>query len=102
MGNPGSAGSLGIPSAAAFKADPTTNLMVFMSGSTGGGRSFTSSPCRKSDVRYSKNGCGKLGFGGVLGCAGVSIQSYSLCKSDSILILLQIFIMKLFLRKGLQ
>ena len=73
MGTEGSAGHLGIPSAAAFEADPTTNLMVYMSGSTGGGRSFTSSPCRKSPVRYSKNGCGKLGFRGVLQCAAVSI-----------------------------
>ena len=57
-----------------FKADPTTHLMVYMSGSTGGGRSFTSSPCMKNTFRYSTNGCGRLGFGGgVLTCAGVSI-----------------------------
>ena len=85
MAHPGSAGDLKTPSAAAFEADPTTNLMVYMSGSTAGGRSFTSSPCRKSPVRYTKNGCGSLGFRGVLVCAAVSISLYSLCKSDSTL-----------------
>ena len=73
MGNSGSAGKLSIPSKAAFDADPTTHLMVYMSGSTAGGRSFSSSPCRKSPVRYTKNGCGSLGFRGVLVCAAVSI-----------------------------
>ena len=57
-----------------FKDDPTTHLMVYMSGSTGGGRSFTANPCSKHTFRYSINGCGQLGFGGgVLRCAGVSI-----------------------------
>ena len=73
MAHPGSAGDLKTPSAAAFEADPTTNLMVYMSGSTAGGRSYTSSPCRKSPGRSSKNGCGSLGFRGVLVCAAVSI-----------------------------
>ena len=74
MGNPGSAGKLSIPSKAAFDADPTTHLMVYMSGSTSGGRSFTTTPCGKKPNRYSKNGCGRLGYGGAMNCAGVSIN----------------------------
>ena len=57
--------------------DSTIDLMVYMSGSTGGGRSATSSPCTTSAggvFRYSKNGCGRLGYGGALTCAGVSIN----------------------------
>ena len=55
--------------------DPTYHLMVYMSGSQGGGRSATSSPCGLGAFRYSKNACGKLGYGGVVNCAGVSIMA---------------------------
>ena len=74
IGQAGSAGQLTIPSKAEFEKDPSTHLMVYMSGSVGGGRAMTSKPCGKHDKRFCKNGCGKLGFAGVLGCAGVSIN----------------------------
>ena len=86
----GTAGSLTIPTEAALKADPTTHLMVYLSNG-GGGRAFTSSPCKRvthPQWQFSKVGCmrGGTGYGGALGCASVSIKIHSLCKSHSIFI----------------
>ena len=73
VGTAGTAGSLKSHTKAALDADPTTHLLVIMSASTGGGRSFTSSPCGGDRFRYSKSGCGRLGYGGAINCAQVSI-----------------------------
>ena len=74
IGWAGSAGQLTIPSKAEFEKDPSTHLMVYMSGGVGGGRAMTPTPCGKHDKRFCKSGCGKLGFAGVIGCAAVSIN----------------------------
>ena len=72
VGTSGTAGNLKTYTQAELKADPTTHLMVILSASTGGGRSFSYSPCGKDAFRYSKSGCGRLGYGGTINCAQVS------------------------------
>ena len=70
----GTAGSLTIPTEAALKADPNTHLMVYLSNG-GGGRAFTSSPCKENKkLQFCKVGCmrGGTGYSGAIGCASVS------------------------------
>ena len=54
-------------------ADPSTRLVIYVFGSTGGGVSLTLSTCGKGGNQYSKCGCGRINqYGGIIHCSKVS------------------------------
>ena len=54
-------------------ADPSTRVVIYVFGSTGGGVSLTLSTCGKGGNQYSKCGCGRINqYGGIIHCSKVS------------------------------
>ena len=58
-----------------IEADSSTNLMVYLLSGRGGGESY-SGLCNDPRHQFNINGCGNLGFGGLLQCSGVGTNEY--------------------------